>query len=127
MQSPFNPIGMGFFSNVGNVLRQGADFGVRLDADRWNAYATYSLTEATFQSSFIEESDGNPGADANGNITISPGNHLPGVPQNVIKFGASYKVTPKWTVGANAYAQTSSFLFGDEANLSRSPCPVTSR
>ena len=51
-----------------------------------------------------------------------PGDHLPGIPQNLIKFGAGYKVTPKWTVGFNAYAQTSSFLFGDEANQEK-PLP----
>ena len=116
MQSPFNPIGTGYFSNVGNVLRQGADLGARLDADKWHVYVTYSLTEATYQSSFLTQSSSNPAADANGDITIMPGDHLPGIPQNLIKFGAGYKVTPKWTVGFNAYAQTSSFLFGDEAN-----------
>jgi iron complex outermembrane receptor protein len=121
LQSPFNPIGMGFFANVGNVLRQGADFQTRLDADRWNAYLTYSLTEATFQSPFIEQSN-SPAADANGNIAIMPGDHLPGIPQNLIKFGAGYKVTPKWTLGFNAYAQTSSFLFGDESNQTK-PLP----
>jgi iron complex outermembrane recepter protein len=121
-ESPFNPIGAGYFANVGNVLRQGADFGARLDADKWNAYLTYSLIEATYQSSFIEQASNNPGADVNGNITVMPGDHLPGIPQNLIKFGAGYKVTPKWTVGFNAYAQTSSFLFGDEANLDK-PLP----
>jgi outer membrane receptor protein involved in Fe transport len=121
MQSPV-VIGTGYFSNVGNVLRQGADFGARLDADRWNAFLSYSLTEATYQSSFIEQSSNNPGADANGDITIMPGDHLPGIPQNLIKWGAGYKVTPKWTIGFNAYAQTSSFLFGDEANLDK-PLP----
>jgi iron complex outermembrane recepter protein len=121
LQSPFNPIGMGYFSNVGNVLRQGADFGARLDAAKWNAFVSYSLIEATFQSSFIEQSN-SPAADENGNITVMPGDHLPGIPQNLVKFGASYKVTPKWTVGFNAYAQTSSFLFGDAANQEK-PLP----
>jgi outer membrane receptor protein involved in Fe transport len=51
-----------------------------------------------------------------------PGDHLPGIPQNLVKFGASYKVMPKWTVGFNAYAQTSSFLFGDESNQEK-PLP----
>jgi outer membrane receptor protein involved in Fe transport len=115
LQSPFNPIGMGYFANVGNVLRQGADFGARLDATKWDLYVTYSLIEATFQSTFIEQSN-SPAADENGNITIMPGDRLPGIPQNLIKFGGSYKVTPEWTVGFNAYAQTSSFLFGDESN-----------
>jgi outer membrane receptor protein involved in Fe transport len=89
---------------------------MRLDATRWQIYLNYSLTEATFQSSFIEQTN-SPAADANGNITINPGDRLPGIPENLIKFGGNYKITPRWTVGVTALAQTSSFLVGDEANL----------
>ncbi len=52
-----------------------------------------------------------------GNITIRKGNRLPGIPANQVKFGAYYKVTDKWTVGASAIFASSAFLFGDEANL----------
>ncbi|HEY1858613.1 TonB-dependent receptor [Acidocella sp.] len=116
LQSPFNPIGSGFFSNIGNVLRQGMDLGMRLDATRWQVYLNYSLTDATYQSSFIAQTN-SPAADANGNITIMPGDRLPGIPEHLIKFGGNYKITPRWTVGVTALAETSSFLFGDEANL----------
>ncbi len=116
LQSPFNPIGSGYFSNVGNVLRSGFDLGAHLDAPRWHLYASYSRVNATFGSSFIEQSN-NPNADANGNITVEKGDHLPGIPQNLFKFGAAYDITPRWTIGISANAQTSTFLYGDEANL----------
>ena len=109
LQSPFNPIGSGYFSNIGNVLRQGMDLGMRLDATRWQVYLNYSLTDATFQSSFIAQTN-SPAADANGNITIMPGDRLPGIPEHLIKFGGNYKITPRWTVGVTALAETSSFL-----------------
>jgi iron complex outermembrane receptor protein len=116
LQSPFNPIGEGYFSNVGNVDRNGFDLGANLDTTKWQLYFDYSRTNATFQSTFIEQSN-NPDADTNGNITVSPGDYLPGIPQNIFKFGATYQATPRWQVGVSAIAQTSTFLFGDEANL----------
>ncbi len=121
LQSPFNPIGSGYFSNVGNVLRSGFDLGAHLDAPGWHVYASYSRTDATFGTSFIEQSN-NPDADANGNITVEKGDHLPGIPENLFKFGADYDVTRQWTVGFTANAESATFLYGDEANLT-APLP----
>jgi outer membrane receptor protein involved in Fe transport len=112
-------LGTGFFQNVGTTRRQGFDAGVRFTSDRWQAWIGYSFIDATFQSSFVLSSPNNPAADANGNITVQPGNRLPGIPTNLIKFGAQYQATDKWTVGATAVAETGQFLFGDEANLTK--------
>jgi outer membrane receptor protein involved in Fe transport len=116
LQSPFNPIGSGYFSNVGKVLRSGFDLGAHLDAPTWHIYASVSHTNATFGSSFIEQSN-NPDADADGNITVEKGDHLPGIPENLVKFGAEIDLTRRWIVGFTANAQASTFLYGDEANL----------
>lgn len=115
-------IGRAYFSNIGKVLRQGVDLGLDLHAGRWRAYLDYSFTSATYRNGFIESAGGNPAADSSGNIAIVPGDHLPGIPANQIKFGADYRITPKWSVGASAVAVTSSYLFGDEANLNK-PLP----
>ncbi len=106
-----------YFTNVGQTQRQGVDAGIKYEAPRWSAFLAYSYTDATFRSGYVESGGSNPDADANGNITISPGDRLPGIPAHQIKFGGTYHVTDKWTVGANAIAQTGSYLFGDEANL----------
>jgi outer membrane receptor protein involved in Fe transport len=116
-QSPI--LGTGFFQNVGSVLQQGFDAGLRLTSKRWTAWLDYSYINATFQSSFVESSPNNPKADVNGNITVKPGDRLPGIPANLIKFGAQYQVTDKWTVGGVAVAATGQYLFGDEANLTK--------
>ncbi len=121
LQSPFNPIGSGYFSNVGNVLRSGFDIGAHLDAAAWHVYASYSRTNATYGTGFIEQSN-NPGADADGNITVQKGNRVPGIPENLFKFGADFDVTRKWTIGFSATAQSSTYLYGDEANLTK-PLP----
>lgn len=115
LQSPYNPRGAGYFANVGNVKRAGADLALKLDAARWHAYFTYSRIDATYQASFIEQSN-SPAANGNGDIMVVPGDALPGIPRNLFKFGVSYDATPKWTVGISANAQTSSYLHGDAAN-----------
>jgi len=115
-------LGRGFFQNVGATQRQGFDAGLKFHSDRWMAYINYTYTDATFRSSFIESSPLNPFADANGNIAVQPGDRLPGVPTNLVKFGFQYNATDAWTVGASAVAATSQYLFGDEANLTK-PLP----
>ena len=47
---------------------------------------------------------------------------LPGIPTHLVKLGAEYKATDKWTVGAIMVAASSQYLFGDEANLTQ-PLP----
>jgi iron complex outermembrane receptor protein len=110
-------LGTGFFQNIGDTRRQGVDAGLRLTSDRWLAWIDYSYTDATFQGSFVESSPYNPGADANGNITVHPGDRMPGIPAHMLKIGVQYKATDKWTVGAIGIAASGQYLFGDEANL----------
>jgi outer membrane receptor protein involved in Fe transport len=106
-----------FFTNVGQTRRQGVDAGVQYKTPRWSAYFAYTYTDATYQSGFVEAAGSNPAADANGNITINPGNRLPGVPVHQAKLGVTWHVTDQWTIGAVVIAQSGQFLFGDEANL----------
>ena len=121
LQSPFNPVGSGYFSNVGNVRRTGFDAALHADASRWQAYLAYSWLAATYGGRFIEKSN-SPAADANGNVTVQAGDDLPGIPRNLIKFGINVWLTPKWMLGLSAIGQTSTFLYGDEANLT-APLP----
>jgi iron complex outermembrane receptor protein len=109
--------GRAFFQNVGTTLRQGMDVSARLKTGRLLAWIAYSYIDATFQTGFIASSDNNPGANANGNIQIRPGNHLPGVPTHLLKLGVDYQATEAWTVGGTGIAASGQYLFGDEANL----------
>jgi len=109
--------GRAFFQNVGTTLRQGVDVSAQVKTDRLLAWAAYSYIDATFHTGFTASSNNNPGADANGNIQVQPGNHLPGISSNLWKLGVDYKVTDAWTVGGTGVAASGQFLFGDEANL----------
>jgi iron complex outermembrane receptor protein len=109
--------GRAFFTNVGTTQRQGIELDLKYSDERWRIWLLYALVDATFQSGFVASSSLNPAADASGNITVQPGNHLPGIPMHQLKAGAEYKVTDKWTIGATLRAASSQFLFGDDANL----------
>ncbi len=110
-------LGRAFFQNVGQTRRQGIDADVSLRSARWRLYVDYSYTDATYETTYVENSGSNPAADANGNITIRPGDRLPGVPANKLKFGASYRLTEAWLVGGSGIYQSGQYLTGDDANL----------
>ena len=58
----------------------------------------------------------NPFADANGNIFVVPGDHIPGIPDFRFKLGAEYQVTNPWKFGADLNVIGSQWLVGDESN-----------
>ena len=109
--------GRAFFQNIGQTRRQGIDAGIDARTAQFHAFVEYSYTQATYQTTFTESGGSNPAADLNGNITITPGDTLPGVPTTRLKFGAEYNVTDKWLLGFNGLYQSGQFLFGDDSNL----------
>jgi iron complex outermembrane receptor protein len=112
----------GFFQNIGGTRRQGAELGLKYRDDRLSAYANYSLVDATFQSSLTLNSPSNPFQDADGNIQVRPGDHLPGIPQNRLKAGIDYRVLDSWSIGATLTYVGTQYYRGDESNqLSQLP------
>jgi iron complex outermembrane recepter protein len=109
-------ISTGFFQNIGSTRRQGFETGLTYQDRQWSAYAQYSYIDATFRSPLLLNSASNPFQDADGNIQVLPGNHLPLIPENRIKLGGDYWVLPGWSVGASFSFVSDSFYKGDEAN-----------
>jgi iron complex outermembrane recepter protein len=105
-----------YFQNGGDTLRRGIEAGLSFQWDRWNVFASYTFVEATFLSPLILSSPNNPFADANGQIFVAPGNHIPAVPDHRFKAGADYKITDAWKLGADINVVGSQYLVGDQAN-----------
>ena len=108
--------GRGSFQNAGTTRRQGIEASANYSAGPWTVFATYSLIDATFRNTLTLDSPNNPLAD-DGQITVRPGNHLPGVPRHRFKAGVDYAVWDGWTVGGDMIAVSGQYLVGDESNL----------
>lgn len=107
--------GYGYYTNVPSTRRQGVEAGVQYVNGPWKLYANYAYINATFQFSGWLASPNNPSS-IDGEVYVTPGDNMPGIPAHTLKLGADYKVTPKWTVGGDLIAASSQYYVGDEAN-----------
>jgi iron complex outermembrane recepter protein len=109
-------IGHSFFQNAGDTVRKGIEANLTYKQDRWNIYANFTTVDATFLNSLTLGSPFNPFADANGNIFVVPGDHIPGIPNFRFKLGGEYQITDPWKFGADLNVIGSQWLVGDESN-----------
>jgi outer membrane receptor protein involved in Fe transport len=114
----YNP-NLAFYSNAGKTLRQGVEASLRYQAPRLRLSLGYAYTDATFRTPLLLNSGANPAADANGDIEVTPGDHIPGIPAYRADLTVGYDVTRAWTIGASLIAQSSAWRFGDEANQTK--------
>jgi iron complex outermembrane recepter protein len=108
--------GRGVFQNVAGTRRQGLEAGGTYQAGPWLAYANYAFVDATYQFAGKIASPNNPKADANGDIFVTPGKQIPGIPRHQIKGGLDYAVTPAWKLGGDVIWVGSQWYVGDDAN-----------
>ncbi len=108
----------GYFDNVGETLRRGLELNLsgKLADDRLDWSLSYTWLKATFEENLNLPSANNPFAVA-GEILVEPGDRLPGLPENLLKAGLTYRLTPKLSLGLDAQYSSSIVMRGDEANL----------
>jgi outer membrane receptor protein involved in Fe transport len=104
----------GFFQNVGTTRRRGVELGASAAAGRFTLAASYAYIDAQFRSGFTEHSPNNATADASGDIQISPGNRIPGIPQNVFKLRGAWRAGDEVEFGAGMIAAGSQLARGNE-------------
>jgi iron complex outermembrane receptor protein len=109
--------GRGYFANVPLTRRQGLDVSARYSGKKWSAFVNYSYLDATYQFTGTLASPNNPSADANGNITVIPGRHIPLNPAIQVRVGGDADVFHGLSVGAEFAFSGSQFYAGDQANL----------
>jgi iron complex outermembrane receptor protein len=110
--------GQGYYTNVPGTLRQGVELGAVYDRGPWSLYGNYAYVDATYRFNSQLSSPNNPFADADGNIQVTSGNHIPGIPRNIGKVGFEYAVTPRFKVGMDTILVGSQYYVSDDSNLS---------
>ena len=108
--------GRGVFQNVPGTRHQGLEAGVNYQTQQYLFYANYALVDATYQFTGLLASPNNPSADANGDIFVTPGKQIPGIPLHQIKGGIDYWVTPLLKLGTDVIWVSSQWYVGDDAN-----------
>ena len=108
--------GRGVFQNVPATRRQGIEAGVNYQTAQYLVYANYAMVDATYQFTGLLASPNNPSADANGDILVTPGKQIPGIPLHQIKGGVDYWVTPLLKLGTDVIWVSSQWYVGDDAN-----------
>ena len=107
---------VGFFQNVGPTRRQGVEL---MGLVRWPTLAValrYNHIDATFRSSFEAASPNNSSANADGAITVNPGNRIPGIPADSAKLRIDWDIGERWSVGATVLYASGQYAHGDENN-----------
>jgi outer membrane receptor protein involved in Fe transport len=107
----------GFFDNVGETQRQGLELSLNgsLAENRLDWFLSYTRLKATFEENLTIASPNNPYA-VDGEIAVAPGDRLPGLPENLLKAGITYRVTSKFSIGTDLQYSSDIVLRGDEAN-----------
>lgn len=127
-----------YFQNVGNTRRRGLEMGLKGKWGKASWGVNYALTDATFQSKFKLASPNNSSAgnvyDLNfldegtyQQITVNPGDRIPGVALHNLNANFTYDITNSWRVGLNVVAHSDAFIRGNENNKHRAgpASPIT--
>lgn len=108
--------GRGFFTNVPLTRRQGVDLDASYQGDGWSTHVSYSYLDASYQFSGALASPNNPAADADGNVSVTPGRHIPVNPANSFRAGGDWNLTSDVSIGGDFVFTGSEYFDGDEAN-----------
>ena len=92
----------GYFQNAGKTLRQGIEAKINYKRGPLERLCKLHLRRCDLPAtSSTISSPNNPAADANGNIFVTPGDHIPAIPAHRFKAGAEYAITDAWKFGAD--------------------------
>jgi iron complex outermembrane recepter protein len=106
----------GFFQNAAKTLREGVEAKAAYSWDRWTVSANYTFINATYQTNLTLQSPDNPFANAQGNIFVTPGDHIPAIPNQRFKLSAEYQITDAWKFGGDLLVFGSQYLIHDDSN-----------
>jgi outer membrane receptor protein involved in Fe transport len=107
----------GYFQNVGSTRRRGMEFGVGFAHGPLNVSAHLGFVRATYETDFTIHSPANSGADpTTGDIPVSKGNRIPGIPERSLKLRVAYAFADNFGAGINLVNYSDQYARGDENN-----------
>lgn len=106
----------GLFANVDKTRRRGLEASLlgQWQALRW--LAAYSYIEAEFAADFQVLSPNHTFADDAGEISVSNGDRIPGIPRNQFKLSTDYTVREGLSFGLDLINNDDQMIRGDESN-----------
>jgi outer membrane receptor protein involved in Fe transport len=112
--------GAGYYKNIGRTKRQGLDFGLSGNVDKFKWNTSYSYVRATYDTDVDFMNSSNSSADDNSDaFTAKKGSYLPSIPKHQLKLRGQYSVTPDWTIGTNVIGYADQYVWGNENNAHR--------
>lgn len=118
--------GYGYFTNFGKTRRQGVEAALSARLRNIDTGIEYTFLSATYQSSQTINGGSNSsssnaldrgkGVTDGGTITISPGNRIPQVPQQMMKIYADYHPLRKLSINTDFNLIGASYVRGNENN-----------
>lgn len=106
----------GLFANIDETLRQGIETAFTGSINKLDWSLSYSYLEATFQDDFMALSPAHDFANDDGEIAVSKGDRIPGIPEHQFKLGADYHFPYEITLGFDLIHNSDQVLRGDESN-----------
>ena len=106
----------GLFANVDKTRRRGFEGKILGNQGALSWMVAYSHIEAIFEADFNALSPNHDFADGEGEISISKGDSIPGIPEQQFKLVADYALTSRWQLGVDLLANSGQVLRGDESN-----------
>ncbi len=100
-------ISEGYFKNIGKTQRDGIELTARHRESRWEIGASYTYLKARYKSNLELPS-------LEGEIDVTPGTRIAGLPEHLFKFAAMYRVTPQVRVGGDVQLYGSQVVAGNE-------------
>ncbi len=108
VRAPNNTVGnQGIFQNIGKTQRDGIELTARHRESRWETGASYTYLRARYKSHLELPS-------LEGNINVTPGSRIAGLPEHFFKFAAMYRVTSQIRIGGDIQLYGSQVVAGNE-------------
>ena len=106
----------GLFANVDKTRHEGIEASLNNEFGKFNLDTTYSYVLASYETDFLAKSPEHPFANTNGEILVSKGDAIPGVPKHQFKLNMTYTSLRNIQIGGEMIYNSSRVLRGDESN-----------